>query len=350
MKNIFKLTIATVFSIASISALTAQNYQGTLETIAPDARSAGLADIGAATSPDAFSQHWNLAKYALANDTAAIGLSYVPWMWQADDFSSHLFYLSGFYKMGTQALSASVRYMAGDADYRTPDGASYASPSLSQYSFDIGYSRSFGKYFSTGLAVRYISVPKPEDNGNGIYGNSHAGALAADLGLYFQHNAGKNDEYALGLSFKNMGSKINLGNEKKFLPMCMNFGFRYSWAIDKKNALSFLLDVNKPLVPKNDSVSVFKGFFTAFGNNIKDWGLSGGLEYAYAKYIFARAGYHLGSKDSLYGAGSYVSAGLGARWSHVALDGSYMLSTSSIAAMTNTFRISLQYTFGGGGK
>ena len=33
------------------------------QTIAPDARSAGMGDVGAATDPDVNSQYWNLAKY-----------------------------------------------------------------------------------------------------------------------------------------------------------------------------------------------------------------------------------------------------------------------------------------------
>ena len=33
------------------------------QTIAPDARAAGMGDIGAATDPDVNSQAWNLAKY-----------------------------------------------------------------------------------------------------------------------------------------------------------------------------------------------------------------------------------------------------------------------------------------------
>lgn len=33
-------------------------------SIAPDAHAAGLGDIGAATTPDLNSQHWNPAKYA----------------------------------------------------------------------------------------------------------------------------------------------------------------------------------------------------------------------------------------------------------------------------------------------
>jgi len=35
----------------------------TSQTIAPDARAAGMGDIGAATDPDVNSQYWNPAKY-----------------------------------------------------------------------------------------------------------------------------------------------------------------------------------------------------------------------------------------------------------------------------------------------
>src|SRR5688500_7957198 len=49
-------------------------------TIAPDARAAGMGDVGVATSPDVNSQHWNAAKYPFAEKNWAIGLSYTPWL------------------------------------------------------------------------------------------------------------------------------------------------------------------------------------------------------------------------------------------------------------------------------
>lgn len=37
----------------------------TSQTIAPDARAAGMGDVGVATDPDVNSQYWNPAKYPL---------------------------------------------------------------------------------------------------------------------------------------------------------------------------------------------------------------------------------------------------------------------------------------------
>ena len=49
-------------------------------SIAPDAHSAGMGDIGAATAPDLNSQHWNPAKYAFMESKGGITANYTPWL------------------------------------------------------------------------------------------------------------------------------------------------------------------------------------------------------------------------------------------------------------------------------
>ena len=48
--------------------------------ISPDARAGGMGDVGIATSPDANSSFWNLAKIPFATQKTAIGLTYTPWL------------------------------------------------------------------------------------------------------------------------------------------------------------------------------------------------------------------------------------------------------------------------------
>ena len=48
--------------------------------VAADARAAGMADQGVATSSDAFSQQWNPAKYAFAIDKQGFSVSYTPYL------------------------------------------------------------------------------------------------------------------------------------------------------------------------------------------------------------------------------------------------------------------------------
>ena len=45
------------------------------QTIAPDARSAGMGDIGVATDPDVNSQYWNPAKYPFCISRSGIALN-----------------------------------------------------------------------------------------------------------------------------------------------------------------------------------------------------------------------------------------------------------------------------------
>ena len=48
--------------------------------VAADARAAGMADNGVATSADVFSQQWNPAKYAFATDAQGFSISYTPYL------------------------------------------------------------------------------------------------------------------------------------------------------------------------------------------------------------------------------------------------------------------------------
>ena len=50
------------------------------QTIAPDARGAGMGDVGVATDPDVTSQYWNPAKYPFCISRAGVALNYTPWL------------------------------------------------------------------------------------------------------------------------------------------------------------------------------------------------------------------------------------------------------------------------------
>src|SRR5689334_18230239 len=48
--------------------------------ISPDARSGGMGDVGIATSADANSSFWNIAKASFATNKGSIGATYTPWL------------------------------------------------------------------------------------------------------------------------------------------------------------------------------------------------------------------------------------------------------------------------------
>ena len=94
------------------------------ETIAPDARAAGMGDVGVATDPDVNSQYWNPAKYPFCISRAGVALNYTPWLRQlVNDID--LAYVAGYYRIGDySAISGSLRYFSlGEVytDYENSD-------------------------------------------------------------------------------------------------------------------------------------------------------------------------------------------------------------------------------------
>ena len=87
--------------------------------VAADARAAGLADQGVATSSDVFSQQWNPAKYAFAEDAQGLSISYTPYLTDlANDIS--LGQLTYYNKINEKsAFAGSFRFFGlGDIELR----------------------------------------------------------------------------------------------------------------------------------------------------------------------------------------------------------------------------------------
>ena len=157
--------------------------------IAPDARAAGMGDLGAATDPDAYSQFWNPSKYAFAYSNAAVSLSYTPWLRKIvnDIFLADV---SGYWKFGggdNQALSASLRYFSLGEVQTSSDV--YAGQTFNPYemAFDIGYSRKLSESYSMGVVFRYVysALGYNSDGGSDAASPvSGASAFSADISGY----------------------------------------------------------------------------------------------------------------------------------------------------------------------
>ena len=85
MKKIFLLFVIATFAFPSLSK--AQDNDTRVITtalpflrIAGDPRAAGMGDMGVATSPDAWSQQWNPAKYAFSTREHKFGVAYTPYL------------------------------------------------------------------------------------------------------------------------------------------------------------------------------------------------------------------------------------------------------------------------------
>ena len=111
-------------------------------TISPDARAGAMGEVGAATSPDIHSLHWNASKLAFLNDQSGIAVSYTPWLSKlVPDIS--LAYLTGYSKINeNSAWSAALRYFSlGNITFTDNFGTTIRDFKPNEFAFDVVYSR-----------------------------------------------------------------------------------------------------------------------------------------------------------------------------------------------------------------
>lgn len=349
------------------------NTSVTSQTIAPDARSAGLGDVGVATDPDVVSQYWNPAKYPFTISRAGVALNYTPWLRELVN-DMDLAYLAGYYRIGDySAVSASLRYFSlGEVFLGTSDDAMTINPY--EMSLDVAYSLMLSETFSIGAAVRWIYSDLTYDYTSDTAPGS---AFAADLACYYQNyiNLGQREcQLGLGLNISNIGSKISFGgdNNSEFIPTNMRLGASLMIPIDEYNRFTISADANKLLVPtypkqedgestedyqervqKNYyDVSSISGIFKSFGDapgGLKEelqevqWSVGG--EYVYHDKFALRAGYHHESANK--GNRKYFTVGAGFKMSVFSLDAGYVIATAKSNPLDQTLRFSLSFDMDG---
>ena len=349
------------------------NTSVTSQTIAPDARSAGMGDVGVATDPDVVSQYWNPAKYPFTISRAGVALNYTPWLRELVN-DMDLAYLAGYYRIGDySAVSASLRYFSlGEVFLGTSDDAMTINPY--EMSLDVAYSLMLSETFSIGAAVRWIYSDLTYDYTSDTAPGS---AFAADLACYYQNyiNLGQREcQLGLGLNISNIGSKISFGgdNNSEFIPTNMRLGASLMIPIDEYNRFTSAADANKLLVPtypkqedgestedyqervqKNYyDVSSISGIFKSFGDapgGLKEelqevqWSVGG--EYVYHDKFALRAGYHHESANK--GNRKYFTVGAGFKMSVFSLDAGYVIATAKSNPLDQTLRFSLSFDMDG---
>ena len=224
--------------------------------VAPDSRAGAMGDAGAATTPDANSQHWNPAKYAFIEKDMGFSLSYSPWLRAlVNDIS--LAYLTGYKRIDeNSAISASLLFFSlGEIVFKDADNQSRGTFNPNELAIDVAYSRKFSKRVSMAVAGRYIysNLTQGQYVGNAA---THAGnSVAADIALYYQKDfkwrGGIKGHWGLGANISNIGSKISYSDnvERDFIPTNLRIGPSFTVDIDDYNRLSFTFDLNKLLVP-----------------------------------------------------------------------------------------------------
>jgi hypothetical protein len=338
--------------------------------ISPDARSGGMGDAGIATSPDANSNFWNLAKTPFSSNNAGVALSYTPWLKDLGLNDVYLASVAGYYKLNDmQAFSASLRYFSlGNIQFTDFNGTNLQSFRPREFAFDLGYSRKLSKKAGLGIALRYISSDLAGGEVNGIQ-YKKGSAVAGDLHFY-HHGAKENGQgFNWGLTLSNLGSKISYtsdATQKDYIPANLGLGGAYTKVFDADNKITLALDLNKLLVPTPKDTSaaalldyrskgVVSSWFSSFGDapgggseELREVTASIGAEYFYKNQFGFRAGYFYENKEK--GNRRYFTLGATLKYNIVGLNFSYLLPTGSGVnrnPLSNTLRFSLIFDLGG---
>lgn len=341
------------------------------QTIAPDARAAGMGDVGAATDPDVNSQYWNPAKYPFCISRAGLSLNYTPWLRQlVNDID--LAYLSGYYRIGDySAISGSLRYFSL-GEVITANETMTVNPY--EMSIDVAYSLMLSEHFSLAAALRWIYSDLRYDYSED---SAPASAFAADIAMYYNNyfNMGNREcQLGLGLNISNVGSKISYyGDDRsQFLPANLRLGASLLIPVDEYNRFSINADANKllvPTVPKQEEgessadyqervireysdVSAISGIFKSFSDapggfkeELQEIQWSVGAEYVYHDQFSLRAGYHHESQNK--GNRKYFTVGGGFRMNVFSLDVGYVISTAQSNPLDQTLRFTLAFDMDG---
>lgn len=342
---------------------------------APDARGGGMGDIGAATMPDVFSQHWNAAKYPFITSNAGISFSYTPWLSKLVS-DINLLYASGYWKPendNLSAISASLRYFSlGSIDIADMNGEFWQSVSPHELALDVAYSRKLTERFSGAVTLRYIRADYSTGNDETTPGN----AFAADIAGYNESYISLGRSEALlgfGVTLSNIGTKISYdgGASSMFLPANLRVGASLGFPIDDKNSISLSVDINKLLVPTPqladdnetpdeaqqriddyNSISSIGGIFKSlgdapggFGEEMQEVVWSLGTEYTYDNQFSLRTGYY--NENAYKGNRRYFAFGAGFRMKSFQVDAAYLLSTAQSNPLDQTLRLSLGFDIEG---
>lgn len=362
--------------------------------VAADARSAGLADMGVATSADAFSQQYNPAKYAFSLQKQGFSLSYTPYLVSiANDIS--LGQLTYFNRINERsAFAGSLRFFGlGDIEFReTPDPNEV--PRIvnpNELAIDGSYSLKLSERFSMAVGGKFIrSALRTVDANNDA---TAATTFAVDVAGYYQSEEifynDFNGRWRAGFNFQNMGPKISYDNDEinnNFLPANMRLGTGFDFVLDEFNKVGVTAEVTKLLVPTppalvaavdannngtidpteeqvaddayiealNDyrktgwAQGIFRSFNDApdgFSEELREftWALS--AEYTYQDSFALRLGYF--NEHELKGARKFFTMGAGFKYNVVKVDVSYLFSASKVRnPLENTLRFSLTFNFG----
>lgn len=345
-------------------------------SIAPDARAAALGDQGVATSSDAFSNHWNPAKYAFVKNDAGAAISYTPYLSKLvnDIFLADVTYFRAIDDRSAWAVG--LRYFSLGEIQIGERPADFINPLIerpNEYVLDATYALKLSDKFSMAIQGSFLTSDLKLDSGNND--STSASTVAVGVSGFYQSYEVPYSNFSgmwrAGFNISNIGPKLKYEDEGQsdFLPTNLKVGGGFDFIFDSYNKLAVSLEINKLLVPspsepitdgngnitgyaQPNDVGVLSGIFKSFGDapdgfseELKEFTWSLGAEFMYDDSFALRAGYF--NENELKGARKFFTLGAGFKYNVIDVDLSYLISAGRVInPLENTLRFSLTFNFG----
>ena len=345
-------------------------------SIAPDARAAALGDQGVATSSDAFSNHWNPAKYAFVKNDTGAAVSYTPYLSKLvnDIFLADVTYFRAIDDRSAWAVG--LRYFSLGEIQIGERPADFINPLIerpNEYVLDASYALKLSDKFSMAIQGSFLTSDLKLDSGDND--STSASTVAVGVSGFYQSYEVPYSNFSgmwrAGFNVSNIGPKLKYEDEGQsdFLPTNVKVGGGFDFIFDSYNKLAVSLEINKLLVPspsepitdgdgniigyaQPNEVGVLSGIFKSFGDapdgfseELKEFTWSLGAEFMYDDSFALRAGYF--NENELKGARKFFTLGAGFKYNVIDVDLSYLISAGRVInPLENTLRFSLTFNFG----
>lgn len=340
--------------------------------IAPDARSAALGDQGVATSADAFSNHWNPAKFAFAPNEIGAAISYTPYLSKLvnDIFLANLTYYRAIDDRSAWAVG--LRYFSlgeiitGNTPQEILNNPLILRPN--EFVLDASYALKLSDKFSMAIQGSFITsdLKLPTGNNESVAASTVSVGISGFYESYEVPYSNFSGIWRAGFNISNIGPKLKYEDEGEsdFLPTNLKLGGGFDFIFDSYNKLNVSLELNKLLVPspsvvdengdysQPSDVGVLSGIFKSFGDapdgfgeELKEFTWALGAEFMYDESFALRAGYF--NENELKGARKFITVGAGFKYNTIDIDLSYLISATRVVnPLENTLRFSLTFNFG----
>lgn len=349
---------------------------------APDSRHSALGDAGVASSPDAFSAHWNAGKLAFIKNDMGVSLSYSPWLGRlVNDMS--VSYLTAYKRIDeVSAWGVDLRYFnMGEMEWT--DGRGNELGVFTPRDIAIGgtYSRKLSDKLGLGISARFIHSNLSGNISSAGGTESRPGVtVGTDVGLYYSKEifpGEKTGTFSWGVTITNIGPKItyNSAEDLDFIPTNLRVGVGYSINMNEKNKITFLMDLNKLMVPsppifrrdengliimrpdgtpdieagRNPNRPLLSGMFGSFADapdgfreELQELMISTGIEYTHKDMFALRTGYFYENPNK--GGRRFFTMGVGFKYQEkFNFDFSYLVPQVQNHPLGETLRLSLSY-------